>query len=94
MSKSLILPVKKVYFDEILSGSKTFEFRLRTEYWRKRLVGRTYSGVVITLGYPRGDDASKRIIFPWSGYEERIITHPHFGDSPVDVFAIILRPRP
>ena len=84
----LTLPLKAEYFDQIRSGSKREEYRLVTPYWIKRLEGRTYEGVVLTKGYPKRDDASRRICRPWAGYEVKTITHPHFGKDPVRVFAI------
>ncbi len=27
-------------------------------------------------------------IRPWRGFSRNVITHPHFGDYPVEVFAI------
>lgn len=88
--KGLILPVKGIYFDQIKSGEKVREFRLRNDFWSKRLVGKAFGNVIITRGYPSRDDHDKRIIRPWKGYEETEILHPHFGDKPVRVFAIIL----
>ena len=87
---ALILNVKREYFAQIASGEKTREYRLRTPYWRKRLEGKTFSHVEICLGYPPRDDKFRRLKFPWKGYEEITLTHPHFGAEPVDVFAIIL----
>lgn len=84
----LTLPLKAEYFDAIRDGSKPEEFRLRTEYWRKRLEGRSYDGIVLTKGYPRADDAERRLERPWAGYRETTITHPHFGPEPVEVYAI------
>jgi hypothetical protein len=84
----LHLPLKKVYFDQIVSGEKREEYRLVTDYWRKRLIGRQYTRVVITAGYPKRDDASRRSARAWRGFSIKTITHPHFGDKPVEVFAI------
>ncbi len=86
----LILPVKGIYFDAIAAGEKPEEYRLANPYWTKRLVGRHFDRVILTRGYPRRDDHSRRIIKPWRGYIERIITHPHFGPDPVKVFAILV----
>jgi len=85
---TLVLPLKGVYFHQIKDGTKPFEYRLRTPYWRKRLEGRTYDAVTITKGYPARDDAERRETYQWHGYEEQTITHPFFGPSPVEVFAI------
>lgn len=84
----LVLPVKRIYFEQMRDGTKPDEFRLMTPYWINRLVGRTYDHVIITLGYPKQDDAERRLVRPWRGYTVQTITHPHFGDNPVNVFAI------
>ena len=81
----LVLPLKAEYFNAIKDGTKTEEFRLRTPFWRKRLEGKTFDRVVLTLGYPGRDDAERRIVRPWGGMRETTITHPHFGAEPVDV---------
>jgi hypothetical protein len=86
--KTLTLPLKAIYFNQILEGSKQEEFRLCTPYWEKRLVGKQYDRLVLTLGYPGRADAQRRIVRPWRGYEIRTISHPHFGPEPVRVFAI------
>lgn len=84
----LVLPLKREFFDAIKDGTKQEEFRLRNAYWRKRLDGKTFDRVVLTLGYPKRDDAERRIVLPWKGYRECQITHPLFGAGPVDVYAI------
>lgn len=84
----LILPLKAEYFDAIRDGTKNEEFRLRNDYWRRRLLGRSFDRIVLTKGYPKRDDTSRRLVLPWRGYVYRTLTHPHFGPSPVEVFAI------
>ena len=84
----LVLPLKAVYFEEIRQGTKVEEFRERTPYWRRRLEGRTFDRVVLTNGYPKAGDDSRRLVREWRGFRETTITHPHFGDKPVEVFAI------
>ena len=84
----LILPLKAEYFDAIRDGSKLEEYRLENDYWTKRLVGRTYDGIVLTKGYPKSDDHERRLRKPWRGFVGKTITHPHFGPEPVSVFAI------
>lgn len=88
--KTLTLPVKAVYFNQIKAGTKTQEFRLITPFWAKRIRFKHFDSVVITLGYPARDDASRRLTFPWQGYEVKTIQHDHFGPEPVEVFAINL----
>lgn len=87
---TLILPLKKIWFDQIASGEKIEEFRLVTDHWRKRLEGRRYDDIELTLGYPRKDDASRRLKRPWRGFSRKMITHPHFGSEEVEVYAILV----
>lgn len=89
--KPLTLAVKRKWFDLIKSGRKTFEYRRLKDFWAKRLVGREYSKVIITLGYPTKDDAERRLEFPWRGYELDTIQSSEFGPDPVAVFAIYLK---
>lgn len=84
----LTIPLKGVYFDQIEAGEKHEEYRKVTDYWRKRLEGREYDRIVLTRGYPKADDHSRRLVKPWRGYIVRTITHPHFGPDPVRVYAI------
>lgn len=86
--KPLVLPLKAQYFDQIANGSKKVEYRLATEYWAKRLEGRTFSKIVLTKGYPPAADKSRRMERAWRGAVRKVITHPHFGDKPVEVFEI------
>lgn len=89
----LVLPLKAEYFNAIKAGTKPEEFRLRTPFWRKRLEGKTFDRVVLTLGYPARDDAARRLVLPWQGMRETTITHPHFGSEPVQVYAIRVTPN-
>lgn len=84
----LVLPLKAEYFHAIKAGKKPEEFRLKTPFWRKRLEGKTFDRVVLTLGYPSSCDAERRLVLPWRGLRETTITHPHFGPDPVEVYAI------
>jgi hypothetical protein len=86
--RTLTLPLKAEYFDAIRDGTKAEEYRLTTDYWRKRLEGRTYDRIVLTKGYPSLSDSARRLHRPWKGYRTIILTHPHFGTDPVEVFAI------
>lgn len=87
---TLTLHLKAKYFDQIVAGEKTEEYRLVTPYWIRRLEGRRYERVILLKGYPPADDLSKRIVRHWRGCTRKIITHPHFGPDPVEVFAIRL----
>lgn len=84
----LQLAVNGEYFDAMKRGEKTEEYRLVNPYWGRRLFGRDYERLIITRGYPRKDDDSRRLVMPYDGYEIKTITHKHFGPDPVKVYAI------
>lgn len=86
--RTLTIPVKGIYFDQIKAGTKTEEYRLVTEYWRARLFGKEYDEIVLTRGYPHKDAADRRLRRKFEGWTIKKITHPHFGSKPVEVFAI------
>lgn len=91
MEKRILhLPVKKIYFDQIRSGEKLDEYRLVTDYWKKRLEGRLYDEIHVKCGYPKAGDMSRIEVRPWRGVSRMSITHPHFGTEQVEVFAIHL----
>lgn len=85
---TLYLPLKAVYFNAIRAGTKAEEFRLRNAYWRKRIEGKEFEWVMLTLGYPAADEPWKRLRLPWRGYRVFPILHPEFGPEWVEVFAI------
>lgn len=39
------------FFDEIAAGTKTKEYRDNTDYWRRRLEGRSYTEIHFRNGY-------------------------------------------
>ncbi len=84
----LHLALKSDYFDAIASGEKKEEYRLCTEYWRRRLEGQSFEGIVLMKGYPPKTDLKRIIERPWCGLTVKTITHPHFGPDPVQVYAI------
>lgn len=88
--KILHLNLKKVYFDDIKSGNKKFEYRERKDFWKKKLVNKSYDEIHIKMGYPKSTETDKIIIRPWLGFIEETITHPHFGNVPIDVYSIIV----
>jgi len=85
---TLQLAVNGEYFDAMKRGEKVEEFRLVNPYWGRRLFGRDYDRLVITRGYPKREDTSRRIDIAYEGFEIKTITHKHFGPDPVKVFAI------
>lgn len=86
--RTLHLSLKREYFEAIRDGRKPEEYRLCTLHWRKRLEGREYDRIVLTLGYPSRNDHARRLVRAWSGVTVKTITHPHFGADPVRVYAI------
>jgi len=89
-NSQLVLHVRKVYFDQIKSGEKKFEYRERTPYWEKRLRGKSFQRIVICAGYPTLGEYDRIITRPWKGFQEARIIHPHFGPRMVDVFAVVV----
>jgi len=49
--KILNLTLKKQWFDMILSGEKTEEYREIKEYWNKRLLENSFDGILFSNGY-------------------------------------------
>jgi len=88
VSLTLHLSLKREYFEAIRDGLKPEEFRLCTPHWHKRLEGRDYDSIVLTLGYPSKTDTARRIVRPWRGFTVKTLRHPHFGPQPVQVYAI------
>ena len=86
----LYLNLRAEYFDAIRDGGKTEEFRRVTAYWIKRLEGKPFEGIRLMKGYPRRGDADRILEREWRGFERKSITHPHFGDMAVEVFAIVV----
>lgn len=82
--KTLHLHVTFEYFDQIESGEKTEEYR-EYEKWKSKIEGKQFDTVTIWRAY-----TSERIARPWRGYSVRDITHKHFKNKPVRVFAIKL----
>lgn len=90
MSRTLIIPIKGIYFDQIKAGTKPIEYRLRNAYWTKRLRGREYDQIVLTRGYPKGGgvEGETRLTREWRSFTVGTICHPHFGPEVVDVYNI------
>ncbi|WP_200882990.1 ASCH domain-containing protein [Cellvibrio mixtus] len=84
----LILPLKRKWFEQIQQGIKPFEYRLKTEYWRRRLEGKSYTNVIFTLGYPRRNDETRRIKKPYAGYEIQTVICDEWSNQPQEVYAI------
>lgn len=90
--KVLQLALRRKWFEAIRDGSKLEEYRLASPYWKRRLEGKTFDKVVLTLGYPPREDLSRRIESPWLGVSRRIVQSEEWDNEPRDVFVIPLRP--
>lgn len=86
--KTLYLPLKAKWFNQILDGTKPFEYRLKNAYWKKRLEGRHYDRIQFSLGYPKKTDTARHIVYPYRGYEVQTIISEEWGDDPQEVYAI------
>jgi hypothetical protein len=86
----LTLPLNGIYFDQIARGEKLEEYRLVTDFWCKRLEGKSFASLVLTRGYPKGGgvEGVTRLTRQWRGYSLRVIQHPHFGKDEAPVFVI------
>ena len=51
--KILNLNLYRKYFDDIVNGTKTIEYRDRTDYWKKRIEGRQYDVIKFRNGYAK-----------------------------------------
>ena len=89
----LYLHLKKIYFNQIKAGIKLCEFRLATEYWRKRLVGKYFDEVYLMCGYPKPNETDKIIKRKWTMLAKEWILHEKFGPDPVEVFVICFQPE-
>ena len=88
--KILYLPLKKKYFDQVQSGEKKVEYRLRNKYWEARLLFKHYDKIVLTRGYPKNADHARRIEKPYRGYDVVKIKHPEWSNQEQTCFAIKL----
>ncbi len=85
--KVLYLNLKGEYFDAIVAGTKSEEYRLYSNYWIKRL-NKEFDEIELMRGYPSKSDTDRRLRVKWNGYTIKTITHKHFGVKPVQVFAL------
>ena len=60
MGKRLYLILKKDPFDRILNGSKTIEYRDKTDYWKVRLENKEWDTILFRHGYRK--DARKMLV--------------------------------
>ena len=66
MKKILHLNLYRKYFDAIADGTKTVEYRNRTDYWKRRIEGREYDTIKFRNGYAK--DAPTMLV-EYEGYD-------------------------
>ena len=66
MKKILHLNLYRKYFDAIVNGTKTIEYRDKTDYWKKRIEGREYDIIKFRNGYAK--DAPTMLV-EYNGYD-------------------------
>lgn len=85
MPRTLTLVLDFKWFAQAKAGVKKFEYRETKPYWIRRIAMRHYDKLVLRRGY-----SSEVLELPYRGYEVETITHEHFYNVPVEVFAIRL----
>jgi len=65
MNRTLILTIKKEWFDLIKSGKKKIEYREYKEYWKKRLLNKSYDFIEFRNGYRKNVPTVKAV---YEGY--------------------------
>ncbi len=83
--KDLFLILNGKYFNQIMIGEKTSEYRLLTEYWLNRLTSQDWQYVTFQLGYNKNAPRIRKKI---KEIKINTIEHEFFGGNPVDVFEI------
>ena len=64
--KILHLNLYRKYFDAIANGTKTIEYRKKTDYWKKRIEGREYDIIKFRNGY---DTDAPTMLVEYLGYD-------------------------
>ena len=66
MKKILHLNLYRKYFDAIVNGTKTIEYRKKTDYWKKRIENREYDYIQFRNGYAK---IAPTMLVEYNGYE-------------------------
>ena len=65
MTKVLHLNLYRKYFDAIVNGTKVFEYRQKTDYWKKRIENREYDVIKFRNGYAKN---APTMLVEYKGY--------------------------
>ena len=68
--ESLILRLKRKWFDAIAAGYKKHEYRDATEYWRARIEGQRHRSIVFSNGY---GSARPSMEVEYHGWDKRVV---------------------
>jgi hypothetical protein len=83
MAKNISLRIRKIYFDQIVAGTKKVELRQHTEFWRKRLLEGPKPEIAVFIC---GDQIHRRWIRSISeGNPEEILGRPLSEQGKADV---------
>jgi|TARA_R110000823_G_scaffold267178_1_gene387190 ASC-1-like (ASCH) protein len=69
--KILHLNLYRKYFDAIANGTKTIEYRKKTDYWKRRIEDREYDYIQFRNGYAK---VAPTMLVEHKGYKEVIRT--------------------
>jgi hypothetical protein len=58
---NLFLVLKKEFFNQILEGSKTSEYRIYSEHWQKIIADHKFETVTFQLGYKNQNRITKKV---------------------------------
>lgn len=92
----LLLSVTTGVFDEIHMGAKIQEYRPYNNFWKRRLIGKSFTHVAIICGQNRGGKVQRTMVFQWCDYEIKTVRQGRGnagqggGDGTVEVFAVNL----
>ena len=65
MNRILHLNLFRKYFDQIAEGTKTIEYRDRTDYWKRRIENREYDVIKFRNGYAKN---APTMLVEYKGY--------------------------
>lgn len=97
----LLLSVTTGVFDEIRIGAKVQEYRPYNNFWKKRLMAKSFTHVAVVCGQKRTGKVQRTMVFDWCGYEIKTLRQGRGnaaqggegGCEIVEVFAIhLVRP--
>ena len=66
MNRILHLNLYREYFDEIAEGTKTIEYRDKTDYWKRRIENKEYDIIKFRNGYAKN---APTMLVEYGGYE-------------------------